>query len=46
MGKPIDRRGMSSLKGGYGYQDIQVQKKKQMHFDDRGNDNYYTKPVM
>jgi hypothetical protein len=46
IGKPVDRRGMSSLKGGYGYQDIQVQKKKQMHFDDRGNDNYYTKPVM
>ena len=46
FGKPVERRGMSSLKKGYGYQDIQVQKKKQMHFDDRGNDNYYTKPVM
>lgn len=46
FGKPVERRAMSSIKKGYGYQDINIQKKKVMDFDDRRNDNYYTKPVM
>jgi hypothetical protein len=40
MGQPASYRGLSSIKNGYGYQDIKIQKKKQMHFDDCDNDNY------
>jgi hypothetical protein len=47
MGKPVERRGMSSLKNDYGYHDITLGKGgKSMEFDDSKNDNYYKKPVM
>ena len=43
-GKPFRGRGQASMTNNYGYKDM-IPSKKALHFDDRGNDNYYMKPA-
>lgn len=45
-GRPVENRGLSTIKGGYGYNDTKQLNKGFMDFDDRKNDNYFTRPVM
>ena len=44
-GKPFKGRGRASMSNNYGYKDM-IPSKKALHFDDRGNDNYYMKPAI